>query len=139
LNIGRIEGGVAGNVVAETAKAKIAVRIAAGTPKVIEGLVTDALKGVKAKVANQGGALHINWTQLGYPPVDMDCDIKGFETQTVNYGTDVPNLKGDHKRYLYGPGSIFVAHSAHETLQVEDMQLAVKDYEKLILAISKKR
>ena len=26
----------------------------------------------------------------------------------VNYGTDIPNLQGHHKRYLYGPGSILV-------------------------------
>ncbi|KAF2810083.1 Zn-dependent exopeptidase [Mytilinidion resinicola] len=137
MNIGRIEGGLAANVVAESAMAKIAVRIAAGTPKVIEGLVIGALKDVKAKVEDEGGALEINWIQEGYPPVDIDCDIKGFETMTVNYGTDVPNLKGDHKRYLYGPGSIFVAHSAHETLKVEDLEKAVKDFERLILATLK--
>jgi len=28
-----------------------------------------------------------------------------FETIICSYGTDVPNLHGDHKRYLYGPGS----------------------------------
>jgi len=137
MNIGRIEGGLAANVVAESAKAKVAVRIAAGTPKTIEGLVVDALKEVKTKFEDEGGALDINWVQEGYPPVDIDCDIKGFETMTVNYGTDVPNLKGDHKRYLYGPGSIFVAHSAHETLNVDDLEKAVKDYERLILAILK--
>ncbi|KAF2499430.1 Zn-dependent exopeptidase [Lophium mytilinum] len=137
MNFGRIEGGLAANVVAESAMAKMAVRIAAGTPKVIEGLVINALKDVKAKVEDEGGALEINWTQEGYPPVNIDCDIKGFETITVNYGTDVPNLKGDHKRYLYGPGSIFVAHSAHETLKVEDLERAVKDFERLILATLK--
>jgi len=29
----------------------------------------------------------------------------GFETITVNYGTDIPNLNGRHRKYLYGPGS----------------------------------
>jgi acetylornithine deacetylase len=57
----------------------------------------------------------------------------GFDTITVNYGTDIPNLKGNHKRYLYGPGTILVAHGAHENLTVGDLEEAVKGYEKLIL------
>lgn len=50
----------------------------------------------------------------------------------MNYGTDIPNLKGDHKRYLYGPGSILVAHSDHEHLSIQDMETAVKGYKTLI-------
>jgi acetylornithine deacetylase len=50
----------------------------------------------------------------------------------VNYGTDIPNLKGDHKRYLYGAGSILVAHSDHEHLKVSDLETAVEGYKKLI-------
>lgn len=50
----------------------------------------------------------------------------------VNYGTDIPNLKGDHKRYLYGPGTILMAHSDHEHLRVVDLEDAVKGYKTLI-------
>jgi len=50
----------------------------------------------------------------------------------VNYGTDIPNLKGDHKRYLYGPGSIMMAHSDHEHLTVGELEAAVKGYKALI-------
>lgn len=50
----------------------------------------------------------------------------------MNYGTDIPNLKGDHKRYLYGPGSILMAHSDHEHLKVSDLEAAVKGYKALI-------
>jgi len=56
----------------------------------------------------------------------------GFETITVNYGTDVPNLEADFTKYLYGPGTIFVAHSDHEALTVGDLELAVEGYKKLI-------
>lgn len=31
--------------------------------------------------------------------------VVGFETEAHSYGTDIPRLKGDHKKYLYGPGS----------------------------------
>lgn len=50
----------------------------------------------------------------------------------MNYGTDIPNLKGDHKRYLYGPGTILMAHSDHEHLEVKDLETAVKGYKALI-------
>ncbi|KAJ4370475.1 hypothetical protein N0V83_004995 [Neocucurbitaria cava] len=133
MNFGRIQGGVAANVVAETASANIATRLAAGTPDVVRGLIISALKDVKAAAQKQGGDLDIEWASEGYGPVDINCNIDGFETLTVNYGTDVPNLSGDHKRYLYGPGSIFVAHSDHEALKRKELEEAVLDYRRLIV------
>lgn len=124
LNIGRIEGGVAANVIAEDAMAKIAIRIAAGTPEEIQKLVLDV-------VEKTGEDLEVTFTQ-GYGPVHCDSDVEGFETITVNYGTDVPNLNGHHKRYLYGPGDILVAHSDHEHLKISDLEEAVRGYKKLI-------
>jgi acetylornithine deacetylase len=56
----------------------------------------------------------------------------GFEKIVVNYGTDIPNLKGEHKRYLYGPGTILMAHSDHEHLKIQDLEVAVKGYKTLI-------
>ena len=50
-----------------------------------------------------------------------------------NYGTDIANLAGDHTRYLYGPGSIFVAHGANESLTVGDLETAVDGYTRLIV------
>ena len=58
--------------------------------------------------------------------------VTGFETMIANYGTDVPNLKGDHVSYLYGPGSILVAHGDDEGLRVRDLETAVEGYKTLI-------
>lgn len=44
----------------------------------------------------------------------------------------MPNLKGNFTRYLYGPGSILVAHGENEALKVGDLELAVENYGKLI-------
>jgi acetylornithine deacetylase len=136
MNFGRIQGGVAANVVAETASANIATRLAAGTPDVVKGLIINALKDVKTSAQQQGGDLDIEWVSDGYAPVDIDCKIDGFETLTVNYGTDVPLLSGEHRRYLYGPGSIFVAHSDHEALKKSELEQAVLDYRRLIVKAS---
>jgi acetylornithine deacetylase len=42
-------------------------------------------------------------------------------------------LDADYVRYLYGPGSILVAHGDHEYITVGDLEKAVEDYQKLIL------
>ena len=65
---------------------------------------------------------------------DLPLLLLGFDTIVVNYGTDIPNLYGDYKRYLYGPGDILVAHSDHEQLTKEDLFAAVEGYKKLTLA-----
>ena len=51
----------------------------------------------------------------------------------------MPLLEGDHKRYLYGPGNIFVAHSDHEALKKTELEQAVLDYRRLILKASEMR
>ena len=131
INVGKMEGGVASNVLAEEAKAGISIRIADGTPQDIQKIVFDTLNATGEKFDVE--------FHLGYGPVFIDSDVPGFDTIVVNYGTDIPNLKGDHKRYLYGPGSILEAHSAHEHLEVKDLEEAVEGYKKLIrFALEKK-
>jgi acetylornithine deacetylase len=139
INIGKIEGGVAGNVVAQNASAQIAIRIAAGTPDDIGKRVHKAIKSAtdefKAPGHEDEDMFEIVFAGKGYAPVDIDHDVEGFGTITVNYGTDIPNLDklDGQKRYLYGPGSILVAHSDHEAITLSDLETAVQDYEKLIL------
>ncbi|KIW01416.1 uncharacterized protein PV09_07180 [Verruconis gallopava] len=135
LNIGRISGGVAANVVAETAEANIALRIASGSVDDITQMIKDRLRPIAARAQTAGGNLTVDWPGRGYSVVDLDHDVDGFDTITVNYGTDVPNLDGDHKRYLYGPGSILVAHSDHEHLKVSELEQAVMDFQKIISSV----
>jgi len=127
LNIGQIQGGVAANVIAETAFAKIGIRIAGGDAEVVKDLVLNAVKRVDLD-------LEVGFYGGSYGPTYIDSDVEGFDTSIVNYGTDIPNLQGSHKRYLYGPGSIMVAHSDHEHLKAGDLLKAVEGYKKLIKA-----
>ena len=126
LNIGTVQGGVAGNVVPAHASFNTAVRIGGGTADGAKIMIFRRLMQVdhRLKITFQGN---------GYGPIECDTDIPGFETGTVNYGTDVPNLEGQHKRYLYGPGSILTAHSDHEFIKAEDMVEAVEGYKRLVL------
>lgn len=133
LNIGTVNAGVATNVVPAKARADIAVRLAAGTPEeareIITRAVANATRDVEAEVV-----VDFSQHSESYPPQDIDTDVPGFKVIPVNYGTDLPNLKVKEgvKRYLYGPGSIFVAHGDNEALTVRDMHDAVNGYKKLI-------
>ncbi len=131
LNIGTLEGGMAANVMAENASAAIGIRIAEGNSEDVKKLVLETVRSVSN--TSDDGDLDVHFYGGAYGPVDIDADIPGFETMTVNYATDIPNLEGDHKRYLYGPGSILVAHSDHEVLDAKDLTEAVKGYKKIIL------
>ena len=39
---------------------------------------------------------------------------------------------GNHTRYLYGPGTILVAHSDYEALTVGDLEDAIEGFKKLV-------
>lgn len=142
INIGKVDGGVAGNVVAEQASASITVRIAKGTPafmkkqfvKTVHHAVKDFLEGEM----EPEDVIDIEFTSEGYAPIDIDHDVPGFDAITVNYGTDIPNFNKTvegQKRYLYGPGSILVAHSDHEMLTENQLIDAVEGYQRIILHV----
>ncbi|KAI0890758.1 Zn-dependent exopeptidase [Annulohypoxylon maeteangense] len=130
VNIGLIEGGVAANVIPERATARLAVRVAIGPELDGAKIASDRLIEVMRSVDDEAFEFDCNY---GYGVVKCDCDVEGFETTTVNYGTDVHNLEGNHTRYLYGPGTIFVAHGPDEAIKLGDLETAVEDYKKLIL------
>ncbi|KAJ5702463.1 Peptidase M20 [Penicillium malachiteum] len=138
LNIGVICGGQASNVVPDYAEATVAVRLADGTPDDTREIIRKAVD----RITSATGSVSIDFEDLkaGSPPQHLDADVDGFDVITVNYGTDVPSLKihdqGTQrvKRYLYGPGSIHVAHGDNEAITVGELERAVDGYKKLIAA-----
>ncbi|KAI5858499.1 hypothetical protein BZA05DRAFT_365825 [Tricharina praecox] len=123
LNIGRIEGGVASNVIPASARADIAVRVAGDFDETV-AMIKDTVRGIEG--------VELKFMDVGYGPVELDHDVEGFEHIVCSYGTDVPNLKGEHKKYLYGPGSILTAHGDNEYVLKSDLFDAVNGYKKLI-------
>ncbi|KAK3954061.1 hypothetical protein QBC32DRAFT_396583 [Pseudoneurospora amorphoporcata] len=129
VNMGTISGGVAANVIPKEAQAKLAIRVAAGNQSTGADIVWEAVDKILKEVDQE--AFTMEWTG-GYGPVECYCDVDGFETMVASYGTDVPNFEGDHVSYLYGPGSILVAHGDDEGLKVGDLETAVEGYKTLI-------
>jgi acetylornithine deacetylase len=140
VNIGRLEGGVAGNVVPVSASALVTIRLAHPDVDRAKAIVTKAIHD-----ATDGDEyVTIEWANhgRGNAPIDFDTDVDGFNVTSVNYGTDAFYLNfhkgaggsphGRVHRYLYGPGNIFVAHGADEAVTVGQLETAVEGYKTLI-------
>lgn len=126
LNIGKIEGGEGYNIMAPSAKALCSIRVAANLP-----LITKKIVDVVA-THSKSSDVQLN-ILIRYPETLLDWDIEGFDAAPVAFGTDVPRLKGSHKKVLYGPGSILVAHGKDECIRVSELLESIQAYKKLTL------
>jgi len=118
VNIGGLAGGVADNVVAPSATARLMIRI------VTPGEETIA---ILRQWLGERGDLQV---ETIVPPVLLGS-VPGFDTDVVAYATDVPELSNWGTPYLFGPGSIHVAHTDHEFIEIAELRAAVPAYERL--------
>ena len=115
-NIGIIAGGVAPNVIADSASAEILVRLVGHPAPVREGFA--AAVGARAELREI----------LCIPAVEFER-VEGFATTVVSYTTDVPMFGGAWGQpLLLGPGSIHVAHTSEERVAKTDLVAAVELY-----------
>jgi acetylornithine deacetylase len=121
VNIGMLSGGLAENVVAPSAEARIMVRLVGPS-----GTVESRLRDWAEPKGN------LEFTRL-VPPVHLQT-VPGFATGVVAYATDIPRLTNWGTPYLFGPGSIHVAHTDHEFVSAADLMGAVDDYVRLAKA-----
>jgi len=121
VNIGGLAGGVADNVVAPSATARLMIRI------VTPGEETIA---ILRQWLGDRGELQV---ETVVPPVLLGS-VPGFDTDVVAYATDVPELSNWGTPYLFGPGSIHVAHTDHEFIEIAELRAAVPAYERLAKA-----
>ena len=115
INIGVISGGVADNVMAPVAEARLMARLV--TPP--ETLVV-ALKSWLRDRAEFEQSITVSLARLGTLP--------GFPTSVAAFATDIPKLTNWGTPYLFGPGSIHVAHRDDEHVNVEELVAAVDRY-----------
>ena len=79
------------------------------------------------------GALVTSEEVLRVPDVRLHT-VAGFDTAVFAFTTDVPLLDRWGVPLLFGPGSILVAHTAEEHLDVEELNRAIDAYERLAAA-----
>ncbi|MDX2269305.1 MAG: M20/M25/M40 family metallo-hydrolase [Bryobacter sp.] len=120
LNIGLLSGGRAPNVIPDQAKAELLIRLVddgdstvAAIRKAVEGLVE----------VNE--VLRIPAVLLGGQEFVAD----GFATMVASYTTDIPAFGGAWGQpYLFGPGTIHVAHTSEERIAKQELAAAVDQY-----------
>ena len=61
--------------------------------------------------------------------------IDGFERAPVAYTTDIPLLSRWGKPLLFGPGSIHVAHTPEEYIDVAELRASVDAYSRLVRSL----
>jgi acetylornithine deacetylase len=118
INIGVISGGVADNVVAPWAEARLMARTI-GPPEP----VLDRIR----ELAGDGAEIQQGITA---PAVRLGV-LPGYKTSVVAYATDIPALGNWGTPYLFGPGSIHVAHREDEHIELAELEAAVEVYERL--------
>ena len=126
VNIGRLEGGVADNVVAPSAEARLMARIV-GPSDDVWTLLTHWIAG-RAELER---SIEIPAMRLGAVP--------GFPTSVVAFATDIPAMPAWGTPYLFGPGSIHVAHRDDEHVSLDELRDAAHSYERIVALLQKQR
>lgn len=127
LNVGVFEGGVAPNVLAPAARARLMMRPTADPDSILARIQALLTPGTRLDVKSKA------WPVRLHTPA-------GEDTCIVAFGSDVPHLAPAlHARQgsplLVGPGSILDAHTDHERVHVKDLRAAVDTYERLTLRL----
>lgn len=116
INLGMIEGGVAANVVSPGAKLKGSVRTVGSSIELVTYLKSMLPADVKAEFIQSDD------------PVQLKV-LDGYDTYIASYVSDIPNLAPiGAEALMFGPGSIQVAHTDHEYLEIAAAEHAVEVY-----------
>ncbi|MCI0435852.1 MAG: M20/M25/M40 family metallo-hydrolase [Gemmatimonadetes bacterium] len=119
VNIGTIRGGTEANVIAGECESELMFRLV--------GPVEEVQARIEQWVA---GRAEISWGST--IPAQRFHTIPGFEIEAVAFTTDIPLLDRWGTPLLFGPGSIHVAHTMDEHIEVAELRAAVGLYERLV-------
>ena len=126
LNVGALAGGVADNVTAPWAEARCMARLV--------GPEAEFRALVDAWLAAQPDGARARVTYGTTVPAVRLATVPGFATEVVAFATDVPALTRWGTPYLFGPGSIHVAHTDGEYVEVAELRAAVGAYARIARA-----
>jgi acetylornithine deacetylase len=120
LNIGTINGGRAPNVIPDEARAELLIRLVGDSSGTKQAIASAMRGGVAANMV-----LEIPALRLG--------SLDGFETTVVAYTTDIPAFGNNWGQpFLFGPGTIHVAHTLEERVPKRQLLEAVELYQRMV-------
>ncbi len=120
LNIGRLSGGVAPNVIPPHASAELLIRTVGPS-----GPLRDTITAIAEPLGV------IASFPLEIPPV-WSTPLDGWDTTVVSYTSDWPLLSAWGTGYQLGPGSIRVAHTDDERITKAELREGISAYIRLI-------
>jgi len=122
LNIGTLHAGNEANIVPASAEAELMFRLV-GDPAPVKAQVERWASG---KAELEYGS---------YIPAQHFHTIPGFEVAPVAYTSDIPLLGRWGTPVMFGPGSIHVAHTPDESIDVSELRAAVGAYETIVKSL----
>ncbi len=118
VNIGVLRGGTAANIIPAHAEAEMMIRLV-GDVEPIRKMVGDWAEG-RAEV------------EFGsYIPAQHFHTVPGFDTAPMAYTSDIPLLSRWGTPLMFGPGSIHVAHTPDEYVDINELRSSVDAYERI--------
>ncbi|MDB4886453.1 MAG: peptidase [Gemmatimonadetes bacterium] len=118
VNIGTIHGGTEANIIPALCETELMFRI-----------VSDVAPLREAVTRWADGKAELEWGS--YIPAQHFHLIDGFEVAPVAYTSDIPLLSRWGTPLLFGPGSINVAHTTEEHIDVDELRAAVDAYARI--------
>ncbi|MDB4915778.1 MAG: peptidase [Gemmatimonadetes bacterium] len=118
VNIGTIRGGTEANIIPALCESELMFR-----------LVGDVTPLRAAIVQWAEGKAELEWGS--HIPAQHFHVIPGFDVAPMAYTSDIPLLTRWGTPLLFGPGSIHVAHTTEEFIDVEELRASVDAYERI--------
>ncbi|MDB4890175.1 MAG: peptidase [Gemmatimonadetes bacterium] len=122
VNIGTIHGGTEANIIPALCETELMFRLVSDVAPLRDAII----KWVDGKAELEWGS-HI--------PMQRFHTIDGFDVAPVAYTSDIPLLSRWGTPLLFGPGSIHVAHTTDEYIDVDELRNAVGAYERIARAV----
>ena len=119
INVGTLNAGRGANIVPDEAVAQLMIRLVGDPTPVRETLVRWSLGRADLEFAPHVPAQHF--------PV-----LPEFDCAPVSFTSDVPLLDRWGTPLLFGPGSISVAHTAHEFIDIDELRASVHSYMQIV-------
>ena len=119
VNIGKISGGVAHNVIANSATATVSIRAAKPTSELLAQIHDLPSKEYNIEILVQSEPQKL-------------FHIPGYGKVILPFCTDIPYLKNWGRPLLIGPGNAKFAHTKNEKIEKEQLIAAVNIYVNLV-------
>ncbi len=119
VNVGVLRAGTEANIVPGFAEAEIMIRLVGEVAPVREAFERWA-----------DGRAELVWGS--HIPAQLFHTLPGFDVAPVAYTSDIPLMDRWGTPLLFGPGSIHVAHTPIEYIEIPELDAAVTAYERIV-------